>query len=94
LQPSTSKTSTSCDAGKESKLQSSTSCGVDKVQSQKSQVSQQFDPFQICQQPAQPQPSLTGMKWDSDAFFDDILGSAGAGGRQGAVSLNTASMIW
>lgn len=90
LQPSTS-----CDAGKADKLQSTATCDVGKVQKEPSPVSQQFDPFQICQQPAHPQPSLTGfagMKFDSDAFFDDILGNAG--GRQSAVSLKSSAMMW
>lgn len=96
--------STSCDAGKLETLQPSTSsCDVGKVQSQKTSVSQQFDPLQMCQQvqvplpthSSQPQPSLTGFagtKFDSDAFFDEMLGSTH--GRNSAVSLKSSSMIW
>jgi hypothetical protein len=42
-----------------------------------------------------PQPSLAGspgMKFDSDAFFNDLLG--GTGSNHGAVSLKTASVVW
>jgi len=93
--------SSTCDAGKGEMLQPSpSSCDVGKVQSQKTSVAQQFDPLQICQQvqvsipnqSAQPQPALTGMMFDSDAFFNDMLGSAS--GRNSTLPLKSSSVMW
>jgi len=103
LQSSTScdagnlQASASCDAGKVDKLKS---FDVGKAQNQKNSVSQQFDPLQICQQvqvsipnqSAQPQPALTGMMFDSDAFFNDMLGSAS--GRNSTLPLKSSSVMW
>eukprot|EP00746_Dinoflagellata_sp_MGD_P164364 gnl/MRDRNA2_/MRDRNA2_92955_c0_seq1.p1 gnl/MRDRNA2_/MRDRNA2_92955_c0~~gnl/MRDRNA2_/MRDRNA2_92955_c0_seq1.p1 ORF type:complete len:388 (+),score=69.34 gnl/MRDRNA2_/MRDRNA2_92955_c0_seq1:76-1239(+) len=100
------KSSTSCDAGTlpvEKPQSSIPSSDVGKGQSHHISVSQQFDPFQICQQvqvslptqSAQPQPPQTGfagMMFDSDAFFDEMLGSTSS--RHSKVSLQSASMIW
>lgn len=74
-----------------------------KVEKQTNSPSLQHDPCKPCHQvevPASsqslnPQPSLTGppgMKFDSDAFFDDFLGSTN--GRHGTVSLKTSAVAW
>jgi hypothetical protein len=56
----------------------------------------QHVPTPIPSQAFQPsQPSLTGlseMKFDSDTFFDELLG--GAGRHHGAASFKTSSVIW
>merc|ERR1711998_123118 len=74
-----------------------------KVEKQTNSPSLQHDPCKPCHQvevPASsqslnPQPSLTGlpgMKFDSDAFFDDFLGSTNS--RHGTVSLKTSAVAW
>lgn len=88
----------SCEAKNEAKVLS-----VSGAAKHEEPVSQQRDAFEdshkvpmpVPSEQAIPQSSLTGfpgMKFDSDAFFNDLLG--GDGCQRSAISFKTSSVIW